>query len=38
LLKVTVPVTVPPNCPETDVERVTDCPKLEGFRDEVNVV
>jgi hypothetical protein len=38
LLNVMVPVTVPPNCPETVAVKVTDWPELEGFGEEVNVV
>ena len=36
LLNVTVPVAVPPNCPVTVAVRIADCPKVEGFTDEVN--
>jgi hypothetical protein len=38
LLNVTVPVAVPPNCPETVAVKVTDWPEGEGFSDEVKVV
>jgi len=38
LLKVTVPVAVPPNCPETVAVKVTDCAVTEGLGDEVKVV
>jgi hypothetical protein len=38
LLKVTMPVAVPPNCPETVAVKVTDCCKAEGVGNEINVV
>ena len=38
LLKISEPVGVPPNCPETAAVRVTDCCEVEGFGDEVRVV
>src|ERR1700722_16364364 len=36
--KVTVPVGVPLNCGATRAVKVTDCPKLDGFREEAKVV
>jgi hypothetical protein len=38
LLNVTEPAATPPYCPDTVAVRLTDCPKLDGFIDEVNVV
>jgi hypothetical protein len=38
LLKVTVPVAVPPNCPATVAVKLTDCPSTEGFTDEVSAI
>jgi hypothetical protein len=38
LLNVTEPVATPPYCPDTAAVMVADCPKLEGFADEVKVV
>jgi hypothetical protein len=37
-LKVTVPVGVPPNCPAMVAVKVTDCPAVEGFKDEDKVL
>jgi len=37
LLNVTEPVATPPYSPEMFTVRLTDCPKLEGFADEINV-
>src|SRR5580658_2986521 len=36
--KVTVPVAVPPNCPDTVAVKVTASPNTEGFFDEANFV
>jgi hypothetical protein len=33
-----MPVATPLNCPEILAIKVTDCPNVEGFRDDVNVV
>jgi|ERR1022692_1564104 hypothetical protein len=38
LKNATLPVTVPPSCAVTVAVNVTDCPKLEGFCEETNVV
>ena len=39
LLNVTVPgVATPLNCPDMLAVKVTDCPNVEGFRDDFNVV
>ena len=38
LLKVTVPVATPLNCPEILAVNVTDCPNVEGFSDDFKVV
>jgi hypothetical protein len=37
-LNVTVPVGVPPNSPLTVAVKVTDCPDLDGFSDDVSAV
>jgi hypothetical protein len=38
LINLTRPVGVPLNCGVTLAVRVTDCPKFEGFCDEINAV
>ena len=38
LLKVTVPVATPLNCPSISAVKVTDCPDVEGLRDDFKVV
>jgi hypothetical protein len=37
-LKVTAPVGVAPDCPDTVAVKATDWPKAEGLADEVRVV
>jgi len=37
-LNVTLPVGVPEYCGETAAVNVTDCPKLEGFTEEVSAM
>ncbi len=38
LLKATVPVATPLNCPDTFAVKVTDCPAFAGFSEEVRAV